>query len=244
MEAQTYEIAARVEDDHWWFRGRRQILTAVLDRYVPPGGASRRVLEVGCGNGGNLTLLAAYGSVFAVEKDDQARERAYSRGVGTVERGWLPDMIPFADTSFDVIAALDVLEHVDDEPAAVHALRDRLSGGGVLIATVPAFEWLWSAHDVSSHHLRRYTRGRLVTLLRSAGLRVLYCGYFNALLFPLAVVNVKLGRLVSRDVYRGIHVPPRAMNRALESIFTIESRLVPRMRLPFGLSIVACASRA
>jgi SAM-dependent methyltransferase len=243
MEAQTYEIVARVEDDHWWFRARRQILAAVLDRYVP-GGRSRRILEVGCGNGGNLGLLAAYGSVFAVEKDDGARERAARRGIASVERGWLPDGIPFADSSFDVIAALDVLEHVDDDAAAVRALRDRLSAPGVLVATVPAFEWLWSEHDVSSHHLRRYTRGRFVTLLRSAGLRVLYSGYFNSLLFPLAVANVKLGKLASRDVHRGIHVPPRAMNRSLEWIFAIESRLVPRMRLPFGLSIVVCASRA
>ena len=152
--------------------------------------------------------------------------------------------IPFARNSFDLIAALDVLEHVEDDTAALRALGEWLSERGVLLTTVPAFQWLWSEHDVLSHHLRRYTRERLTTLLRDAGLNVLYSGYFNSLLFPLAVANIKLGKLVSRDAYRGLQIPARGVNRTLEWIFRVESRLVPRIRLPFGLSIVACASRA
>jgi SAM-dependent methyltransferase len=243
MQEQAYEIAARIETDHWWFSGRREILAALLDRYLPPSTVPRRILEVGCGNGGNLALLAAYGSVFAVEKDDGARERAALRRIGTVERGWLPDALPFAGDSFDVIAALDVLEHLEDDAAAVRALRDRLSERGMLIVTVPAFQWLWSEHDVLSQHVRRYTRQRFAMLLRHAGLNVLYCGYFNSLLFPFAVANIALGRLAPRDTRRGLQIPPRGINRALRWIFTIESRLVTRIQLPVGLSIVACATR-
>src|SRR2546426_7492791 len=140
MDERTYEIAARVENDHWLFRGRREILAAVLDKHLPPGDAPRRILEVGCGNGGNLTFLSQYGSVFAVEKDNRARERASMLGIGTVERGWLPRAIPFARNSFDLIAALDVLEHVEDDTAALRALGEWLSERGVLLTTVPAFQ--------------------------------------------------------------------------------------------------------
>jgi len=243
MDDRAYETAARVENEHWWFRGRREILASVLDRHLPPRPSPRRVLEVGCGNGGNLTLLARYGSVFAIEMDDRARERASLRGIGTVARGWLPDAIPFADDSFDAIAAFDVLEHVEDDAAAVNALRDRLSTRGVLVVTVPAFQWLWSEHDSLSHHLRRYTREQLNTLLQRAGLNVLYCGCFNTLLLPLAIANIKLGGLVSRNAYRGFQTPPRLMNHALEWIFKKESFVIPRVTIPLGMSIVACALR-
>jgi SAM-dependent methyltransferase len=243
MDEQAYEIAARVENDHWWYRGRREVLAAVLDRHLPPGDGRRRVLEVGCGSGGNLALLAGYGSLFAVEKDDRTRERAAMRGIGTIRRGWLPDAIPFAGNSFDLIAALDVLEHVEDDAGSLRALRGWLTPRGVLLATVPAFQWLWSEHDVLSQHVRRYTRAGFTTLLRDTGFDVRYCGYFNSLLFPLAVANITLGRLVSRDAHRGLQIPPRGVNRALAAIFALESRLVPRVTLPFGLSIVACATR-
>jgi SAM-dependent methyltransferase len=244
MEEEFYDIAARIENDHWWFSGRRQVLAAVLDRHLPPHAAPRRILEVGCGNGGNLALLARFGRVFAIEKDDGARERAARRGIGTVERGWLPGAIPFNGSSFDLIAALDVLEHLEDDAGALRVLRERLSEGGMLLATVPAFQWLWSEHDVLSHHARRYTCRRFTTLLLQAQLKVAYCGYFNSLLFPLAVANITLGRLVSSDVRRGLKIPPLGSNRALQWIFSIEARLVRRLRLPFGLSIVACASRS
>src|SRR5262249_21872889 len=112
MDERAYETAARIETDHWWFSGRRAILATLLDRVLPPAPVPRRVLEIGCGNGGNLELLARYGTVFAIEKDDTARQRAAARRIGPVERGWLPDTMPFADTTFDLIAALDVLEHI------------------------------------------------------------------------------------------------------------------------------------
>src|SRR6185295_8928433 len=119
MDEQTYQVAAEVENDHWWFRGRRRILAAVIETQLRAGHGPRRILEVGCGNGGNLELLARWGTVFAVEKDDTARARASRRGVATVERGWLPDTIPFPRRSFDLIVLLDVLEHVEDDTAAV-----------------------------------------------------------------------------------------------------------------------------
>ena len=241
MDVEAYSLAAEVEDEHWWFRGRRAILRSVLDRYIPSASRSRTILEVGCGNGGNLPLLSAYGHVLAVEKDDAARARASSRGVAHVERGWLPDGLPYAEDRFDLIAAFDVLEHVDEDGEAVRALRSRLTLNGLLIVTVPAFGWLWSRHDEFSHHKRRYTRAGLSALLTACGFGITYSSYFNTFLFPAAVAHMKLGPLLRVTPAQAMRIPPPPVNRALTAIFSFESAFIPRWSFPYGVSVLLCA---
>jgi SAM-dependent methyltransferase len=243
VDAQAYSLAADTEDEHWWYRGRRAILRSVLDRYAPPSSPSRTILEVGCGNGGNLPLLTAYGQAYAVEMDDATRARASRRAVARVEKGWLPDGLPFGDRRFDLIAALDVLEHVDDDRAALKALHDRLMPEGLLIVTVPAYGWLWGWRDEFSKHKRRYARPSLTASLSEAGLDVTYSSYFNTLLFPFAVVYGKLEELLFRSAYQALSVPPTPVNRVLAAIFGLERLFIPRVAFPYGLSILICARR-
>ena len=139
MEADAYSLAAEGEDEHWWYRGRRGVLKSVLDRYVPTSCRPLDVLEIGCGNGGNLPLLADYGRVFAVETDDAARVRASQRGIAKVEIGWLPDKMPFHNKRFDLITALDVIEHIEDDGKVMLALRQLLAPNGLLVMTAPAY---------------------------------------------------------------------------------------------------------
>ncbi|MBI2318725.1 MAG: glycosyltransferase [Betaproteobacteria bacterium] len=190
MRPEAYSAAAQAEENHWWFAARREVLAAVLERlYVRAANPS--VLEVGCGNGGNLAMLARYGALYATEIEDQARARATSRGIAVVENGWLPDGLPFAGALFDLVAALDVLEHVADDAAALAALGQRLKPDGLLFLTVPAYPWLWSPHDEFSQHKRRYTLGGMRSLVERCGLRVTYASYFNCLLFPFGAVAVR-----------------------------------------------------
>ncbi len=243
MDTQAYALAADSEDEHWWYRGRRAILRSVLDRYAPPSSPSRTILEVGCGNGGNLPLLAAYGQAYAVEMDDATRARASGRAVARVEKGWLPDGLPFGDRRFDLIAALDVLEHVDDDHAALKALHDRLMPEGLLVVTVPAYGWLWGWRDEFSKHKRRYARPSLIAGLAEVGLDVIYSSYFNTLLFPVAVAYGKLEEFLFRSAYQALSVPPAPVNRALTAIFELERLFIPRVAFPYGLSILICARR-
>ena len=247
MDAAYYARYAEVEDRHWWFAARRRIVGRVLDGLRLPPGA--RLLEAGCGTGGNLALLARYGHLDAFEIDPGARALADARGVTPVLPGALPDAVPF-DGPYDAIALLDVLEHVADDAAALAALRDRLAPpgagrpGGALVLTVPAFMFLWSRHDVVNHHERRYRRGPLVARLRGAGLRVDHATYFNTLLFPPVAAVRLLHRL--RGVEGGSDVdtiPAGPVNRVLEGVFAAERFVAPWLRLPFGVSVLAVARR-
>src|SRR6185503_10626513 len=230
-------LAAQVEDEHWWFSARRSILRAVLDRYLPPV-PGRTLLELGCGHGGHLPLLARYGKLCAVEMDDAARQRAAARGMAAVQPGALPDAIPFAGQQFDVVAALDVLEHVAEERAALVAMRVKLRRGGCLLLTVPAFNWLWSRHDEASNHRRRYSKGALVEQVREAGFEIAHATYFNTVLFPALAAYLKLSGPFSGDTHQGLRIPPRPINALLRAIFSAERYLVPRLTLPFGVSIL------
>ena len=242
MDVGAYSLAAQAEDEHWWYCGRRAVLKSVLDRFAPKDHRSLNILEVGCGNGGNLPLFSTYGKVFAVELDDLARARASNRGIGDVEKGFLPDSIPFEGGRFDLVTALDVIEHVKDDGKAAQSLCRLLAPKGLLVVTAPAYMWLWSQHDEFSHHERRYTRAQLVSLMKGQGLKIHYSTYFNTLLFPIAAMRIMLYKLIKKHPSSAMRTPSALVNRLLNAVLFCESVVIPRVSLPYGLSILICAS--
>jgi SAM-dependent methyltransferase len=240
MDRSAYASMSAQEGDHWWFVARRAILDRLIrDRISPRDGA--RILEAGCGTGGNLHMLARHGSVDALEYDAQARDLAHAQGVGRIEPGMLPGQIGFDGASYDLIALLDVLEHVDEDRASLAALRARLAPGGRILMTVPAVPWLWSDHDVLHHHKRRYTMAGLRDVAGAAGLKVETIGYFNSLLFPLAVATRTAHRLLRRTAPLDAR-PAAPVNGLLQRIFGWERHLLGRVRFPIGLSLYAILS--
>jgi SAM-dependent methyltransferase len=225
---------------HWWYVARRKVLHSLIERVVRPP-ACARILEVGCGTGHNLKMLESFGSADGIEIDAQARAVAEKRLERKIAAAPLPELPGVERGVYDLVAALDVVEHVDDDEATVAALASCLRPGGKLLVTVPAHQWMWSAHDELNHHKRRYSKPALKKLIEESPLRLDSLGYFNSLLFPLAVA----ARLASKVRGGGTgeeSLPPKPVNYVFERAFAAERRLIGTVPLPPGLSLFAVAS--
>lgn len=239
MDRIVYDRMAAHDSTHWWYRARREILFDYLTREAAlPRDA--RILEIGCGTGHNLPMLARFGSIEAIEIDPVARGIASERLGKPVSAAPLPELPGIERGAYDLIAVLDVVEHIEDDVAALKAMRDCLKPGGKILITVPAHQWMWSAHDVVNHHHRRYSKASLGRAISAAGLGHNGLRYFNSLLFPLAAAARVAGRMTGRDDSDD-SPPPKALNTLFETIFGWERHLVGRMPLPPGVSIVTLA---
>lgn len=241
MERAVFDRMAELDQHHWWFTARRRILSSVIRRIVrPPLGA--RILELGCGTGHNLDMLGGFGRVEASELDDHARDLAAKRLGCPVEEVALPDLGKFPAASYDLIALLDVLEHVPDDRGSLAAIFTRLKPGGALLLTVPANPWMWSAHDVAHHHHRRYRKSEIAALAHAAGYEIDLLSPFNMMLFPLIaavrLINKTRGHDSADDA-----LPAKPVNRMLDTIFGAEAGLIGRLPFPFGVSLVAVLRR-
>ena len=241
MERAVFDRMAELDQDHWWFIARRRTLKRLIERVVRPP-QKAKILEVGCGTGHNLAMLKGFGSLEASELDRCARAVANKRLPGKVKSAKLPDLSMFKRNGYDLIALLDVLEHVPDDLASLRAIHMRLKPGGALLMTVPANPWMWSAHDAAHHHFRRYTKKQLEELFLRSGLEVHLLSYFNTLLFPLVASARVVGKLTRKESADD-SLPSGPVNWALEKIFGLERHIIGRLPMPFGVSLVAVVRR-
>jgi SAM-dependent methyltransferase len=240
MERVVYEQMAELDERHWWYQARRKILAELIRREArPPSNA--HILEIGCGTGHNLAMLGEFGHVDALELDDEARAMSEKRLGRKVMSSPLPELSEVPDRHYDLIGAFDVIEHIEDDVAALASIATKLKADGKFVMAVPAHQWMWSVHDVVNHHKRRYSKRSLKALIKASPLRLEKIGYFNSLLFPLAVADRAASKLRGKD-NADVTLPPAPLNATLESIFAAERHLVGRFPLPPGLSLFAVAS--
>lgn len=238
MDPSAYSEMAEIENEHWWFRGRRAIVSSLLGSLPLPKGS--RILEVGCGTGGNLDMLNHFGEVCAFEMSESARQIAQKKTASQydIRSGYCPHAIPFVEKTFDLICLFDVLEHIEEDTETLSALRSLLNKDGFIFLTVPAYQWMFGPHDVFLHHRRRYTRSQLSAVARSAGLKPVKLTYINTVLFPLAVVARLKDKITQSKIATGANLPSPLINAIFYQLFALEKVLLRLINLPFGVSIV------
>lgn len=240
MDRAVYDRMAEHDATHWWYVARRRILARLIRTEInPPKDA--RILEVGCGTGHNFGMLGAFGSIDAIEIDDGARDLAEGRLGKPILTAPLPGLDGVEDGAYDIVALLDVLEHIVEDEASLASIRKKLKTGGKILLTVPANPWMWSAHDTAHHHHRRYTLDSLRSVATKAGLKVHLMSHFNSLLFPVAAVARIIGKAMGKQTSDD-QMPSAPVNAILTRIFGLETHLVGRVPLPAGVSIVAILS--
>ncbi len=248
MQQHTYAIMRRVEESHWWFVGRRQIIGSFLERVVRAlredrgAEASLKILDVGCGTGANLEMLSQYGEAEGVDVSSEALSFCQERGLAKVKQG-AAEALPYSDGSFDLVTGLDVVEHLDDDLAGLQEMRRVLNIDGRAVLFVPAFMFLWGVQDDISNHRRRYTLKGLRQVLREAGFEIERATYANITFFA----PILLGRLFMRAT----RLRPESennitigfLNGALGKLLGAERGLLRYMNFPFGVSIICVARR-
>jgi len=229
----------QVEDDHWWYRGRRRVLDRVIGSLDLPPGA--QILDAGCGSGRNMLELARLGEVTGIELSPASVAVARARDVGEVIEGSVEEL-PFEDDSFDFAVCLDVIEHLDRDRQTLRELRRVIRPGGRLLITVPAYPSLWSSHDVVNHHRRRYTRASLLAAASESGWEATRTTHFNALLLPAAMAYRWWERLSHQPLGErssDLERTPPWLNRILRFPLQAEGALIAHGgRIPFGLSLL------
>jgi len=241
MQSHHYPILYQVEDTHWWYVGRRRIIQALVER-ISTTLKTQRILDVGCGTGANLKMLAAYGKAEGVDISPQAVDFCHERGLNSVKLGAI-EQLPYESDSFELVTALDVIEHLDDDIAGLREMRRVLCRDGRLLVFVPAFMFLWGVQDDVSNHRRRYTLPRLLKAVEEAGFSVEWSSYANISFFlPVLVVRSVMRWLGLRaDTEYGINIS--LMNGPFSSLFAAERLVFKHGRLPFGVSAVCIARR-
>ena len=242
MQSHHYPILFEVEETHWWYVGRRRIIQSLVEKIHPTlNNPNPRILDVGCGTGANLKMLAEFGRAEGVDISQQAVEFCHERGLDSVKLGAI-EHLPYENDSFELVTALDVVEHLDDDVAGLREMRRVLRRDGRLLLFVPAFMFLWGVQDDVSNHRRRYTLPSLLKAVEEAGFSVEWSSYANISFFlPVLVVRSVMRWLGLRaDTEYGINIP--IMNGPFSHLFAAERLVFERGRLPFGVS-AACIAR-
>jgi SAM-dependent methyltransferase len=236
MEDQAYLDDYEMEDRHWWFRSRRRVIWALLERAeLPP---SPRILDAGCGTGRNLVEFGRLGPAEGIDVSARVVEFCRQRGLEGVREGVVEEL-PFEDDRFDLIFATDVIEHLADDGRALDELGRVAAPDARLLITVPAYKWLWSEHDRAYHHYRRYTRPMLRERVTAHGWEPVVATYFySSLLPPVAAVRMVQRLRSNGNGKSDLKLSPGSMDRWLELPVRGEAELIKRgVSLPAGVSL-------
>ena len=244
MQFRELEKMYRVEENHWWFAGKRALFKRLLRSRL--AGANLKILDIGSGTGAVPEDFGRFGWICATDRSIEALRFARSRGVEAVACCDALS-IPIANDSVDLVLAFDILEHVDNDAGALDELTRVLKPGGAAAIHVPAWPWLWSAHDEALEHKRRYTRKSFTTLLAQSSLKIEHLGWSGATILAPAFAVRGLRRLLpdrpGETSEANVFTLPKPLNALMRSVYDIEAAAAAGIGLPFGLSLAAIATK-
>ena len=241
MEKFAYAEVFKNEENHWWFIGTRNIIFTQIDKYIGKTN-NLKILDIGCGTGIVIKRMEKYGKVVGIDMSDESLGFCKVRGIKSVIKADATNL-PFDDNTFDLITALDVIEHIKNEDLVISEISRVLKNNGKVIATVPAFNFLWSDHDIVSHHFRRYSIGNIKHRFLKNNFTILKASYYNLILFPFIVIIRLLKKLFKKLIKYNkketdISYLPRPINQILIFILNMEAIILKKINLPFGVSII------
>jgi len=243
MKEHTYPIMFRIEQSHWWYAGRRKILASFIEDICRRVTDRRpRILDVGCGTGANLLMLSNYGDAEGVDVSEDALAFCRERGLENVKLG-AAEQLPYEDGTFDLVTALDVVEHLDDDLAGLREMRRVLRPGGRVLLFVPTFMFLWGLQDDVSNHRRRYRMPELGRVLEQAGFEIERTTYANITFFMPILAMRKLMRLTGIKAESENNINVSAFNGMLGRMLGAESFVLRYMNIPFGVSGLCVARK-
>jgi SAM-dependent methyltransferase len=237
MRPINYEVMFDVEDDHWWFVGRRAIVLAQIEEALKSPLRFRRILDIGCGTGATMDQLKRLGEVNGIDLSQIPLSFSRRRGHERVLCANATEL-PFAKDSFDLVTALDVIEHLDDDVRGLSEIRRVLKPDAPAIIFVPAFQALWGPNDDQSGHKRRYRINQLRAAIEKAGLSIERTSYANIAMFLPILIGRKVLTLFGKTDQAENRINHPLLNKTLSQIFSSEAEWLRRHTLPFGVSIV------
>src|SRR5262249_48566601 len=243
MYEHEYEAMYQLENTYWWYVARRELAVQLLKDEIN-GRGSVWILDVVCGTGANAHAFARIAPTIGIDASMEALHFCQSRGIEALTLSSVEEL-PFDVRTFDVVTALDVLEHTDDELNSLREIHRVTKHGGLLLITVPAYGFLWSEHDEALKHRRRYTAHELRNKLAVTGFEVVRTSYFISMLFfPILALRIWQGlRKNSTRPKTSLRILPHWLNASLVGLLALERKMFQQINLPFGVSIVALARR-
>jgi len=239
MESNLYDLFYEQERNHWWFQARKEIILKLIKDYIKPK-EDLKILDIGCGTGMTMEALGKFGEVWGVDNNPKAIDYCRKRGLKNLILADFPSQVPLKE-KFDLITFLDVLEHIEGDAKAIKTAKGLLEPGGVLLITVPAFQFLWSPHDIANHHVRRYDKEELSAKIQLAGFKIIKLSYYNFFLFLPTLIKKNIDRIKYKNLPKS-HLnekTSRLMNRIYKIIFSLEKNVLTHISFPVGVSLVA-----
>jgi 2-polyprenyl-3-methyl-5-hydroxy-6-metoxy-1,4-benzoquinol methylase len=242
MQINMYRTFYELQKIHWWFTSKKTIVLDTIKCHTNLNEESA-ILDIGCGSGLMLSALSELGQASGMDASDEAIQFSHEIFQGLISKGQLPSDVPFSKNQFDLITALDVIEHVEADEQSLEVIQSLLSDNGIAIITVPAYMFLWSHFDEMNHHKRRYTVSELKIKLQNSGLKIKKISYYNTFLFPIIYLVRKFNNLIGRDGNSDLAMPGKTTNFILSKILSSEKYPLRFLNFPFGVSILAVVGK-